>query len=235
MPESPIRSFPLTIAICFFLLGCGEKSTPTNTTESNTLNSDQSNTAQKNYKHSLKDGIGICFQKIRDHFGNNIKIASISSQFQIPEEFSRSSFKVSPEKIQGLDHCKFQYQDPQNPQKLLDVSMNAYTGEFEKPLPVKIQVYSGKVEDFKLEDHVISFEKLKIDPIEKQVALRKPSMDNIFASHQISSFDFSQSRFSGKFEATIRIKGIFKSNSLAGSKSMGFAPDGKLLSDDFKK
>jgi hypothetical protein len=248
MPAGPIRSFSLTIAMALFLSGCGEKSTPPTPTDPATPTPSTSNSVTEKrsrsvpdtprpYKYSLKDGMGVCFHKVQDHFGKTLQVTEVNGLFEIPLKLSSSSVKmeVPEEKIQGLRACNVQYQDPENPKKLVEVSMDPYTGEFRTPRPVQIHITSGRAEDFRLADHLINLNKVQLGSIEKQVAAKKASIEKVFSEHQISSFSLKQSPFNGKFEVTVSVAGIFKSNDLTDTESIEFTPEGKLLSDDFKK
>ena len=102
---------------------------------------------------TLADGPDVCFRAIVRHLGAQTKVYEMTAFFSPGPEFSHHGARPEGQ----LTTCTVQYQDPDNPRRLLDTHMNLQTGTFSAPEPARIMVarHTHRVADFRLEDVLI--------------------------------------------------------------------------------
>lgn len=184
-------------------------------------------------KYSYSDGADICFRKVKEKLGDLAMVNTISSGF----DAKSNDGKQRPTPV--LDLCTVQYQDPQNPKKLLKMAMDTHTGEFAAPRPMQLTIIGGDPEKFKLETVLIPLKSVNASTVpeilEKNNALLDAKLSERF-------FKYLDLRAPGILEVerthtlTLTISGKYKSNDEKASIAIITSPDGKkILRNDLRK
>lgn len=100
---------------------------------------------------TFADGADHCFDLLANTLGADTKIAKVTVAYSAGKDIDGLAMKPKGEMVS----CEADYQNPEDPRKLLGVSMDMTTGEFREPRPIDIQV-AGNAADFVLEDHLIA-------------------------------------------------------------------------------
>lgn len=86
--------------------------------------------------HTLAEGPDICFRLIAKKLGAAAKVSEITSFFSVGSDIDGGAGKPKGE----MTTCSVQYQNPQDPRKLLETSIETRSGDFSAPRPVEISV-----------------------------------------------------------------------------------------------
>ncbi|MCK0129387.1 hypothetical protein [Erythrobacter sp. F6033] len=221
----------LIVALSLGLTACGGDSDAESTTGGDRSSSDD---AASGAAFTLEDnGLDICFKAAAEKLGANTKVASLSTNFGVGENLEQYTV-VSTEPGQ-LKSCSLDYQDPENPNKLLRTDMDVATGEFKAPQPVEISVM-GNAADFSLENIVVPLSDIKTAGFAGTVDGAKAQLDETFSSHALSSVRLSGPN-PGRAEHSISVDfvGRLKSNDILDQGSIAFAVDGSQLYNNIGK
>ncbi|WP_154675983.1 hypothetical protein [Entomohabitans teleogrylli] len=128
------------------------------------------------YKYSLSDGPDICFQKVKEKLGATATVYSIRSSFAPGEKITSDTQYPDG----AMTTCSVSYPNPDDPRKLLSMWLDNKTGEFQKPREVEIRV-SGDASRFRLEDYLISLEKVDLSHLETFMAEQETALGKRFS------------------------------------------------------
>lgn len=185
-------------------------------------------------KFSLADGPDICFRQVAAKLGANAKVSELTSFFSVGKEIDPSAITSAP--AGGMTTCTVQYQNPQDPRKLLEMSMDTKDGTFSAPRPVEITVMGGDASKFNLEDHLISLSQVNAAGLKAVMDGQKASMDKIFGKYAWSGVRLSSpGAFDPKHWLRLDIDGRLASNDIKESGYASIALDGKTINRNYLK
>ncbi|MDR0184096.1 hypothetical protein [Lysobacter arvi] len=227
----------LAFTILGLLAGCSNTddaatSAPTDEAAPAADGSDEEAAAEEEverYAYSVdKDGIDICFRKIREKLGPDARVNEIQSYFS-------AGTQVDPDADEPkgtLTTCAVDYQNPDDARKLLSVRMDVHSGEFGKPRPVELHV-TGNKQSFKLDDYVIALGKIDTAPLQAFMDSQKSALDKVYSVYAWDDIRLqAPGTFSDKHRLRVRLTGRFKSNDLENTGDATLAIDGKTVVDN---
>lgn len=177
---------------------------------------------------SIAEGPDVCFRAIAKHLGPDVKVAKIQSFFSSGSDINPNDKKPAGE----LTTCSVEYQNPQDPRKLLSTNLDTRTGAFAEARPLEISVM-GNAKDFNLEDHLIPLSQVKAAPLAALMEAQKAKLDGAYSKYvwdgvRLMGPDMSSS----KHVLRIDVEGRLKSNDI---KETGYAEvsiDGAKIVND---
>jgi len=235
MPKLSIRTICLLVSGSVSLAGCGSANdTNASATGPNTPASRDAGDVIRDGgpKFTLADGPDVCFRAVAKQLGPDTKVAELTSFFSIGKEIDPSNSASAGE----MTLCTAQYQNPQDPRKLLEVSMDAKSGAFAAPRPVEITVMGGDAAKFNLEDHLIPLSQVNPAGLKVVMAQLNGSMDQIYSKHAWSGVRLmSPGAFDPKHALRIDIEGRLATNDIKEGGYAAISTDGKTIIRNFLK
>ncbi len=128
---------------------------------------------------NLAAGPDVCFKAIAKHLGADAKVAEITSFFAEGADIEGGS---SNEPVGTMTTCKVDYQSPDDPRKLVSVSMDTKTGVFSEPQQMEITVM-GDAASFRLEDHLIPLSKINAAGLTAVMEAEKAKLSGIYSKY----------------------------------------------------
>jgi hypothetical protein len=179
---------------------------------------------------TLAEGPDVCFRAIAKHLGADTKVSEISSFFS-----SGSEIDSSDDEPQGqMTLCTVQYQNPSDPRKLLDTTLDVKTGTFSEPRPVEISVMGGDASKFNLEDHLIPLSQVNAAALKGVMDGEKPKLDGVYSRYAWSGVRLSSpDAFSNKHTLRLDVEGRLKSNDIKEDGYASVSTDGKTVTKNF--
>ena len=176
-------------------------------------------------KFTLADGPDACFRGVAKQLGPNAKVAELTSFFSPGKEIDPSASE--PEG--AMTTCTVQYQNPQDPRKLLEASMDVKDGTFSPPRPVEITVM-GDASNFKLEEHLIALSQVNAAGLKAIMDGQKASMDQIYSKHAWSGVRLeAPDAFDAKHTLRLDLDGRLASNDIKAGGYASISTDGKTI------
>lgn len=177
----------------------------------------------------LADGPDICFRKIAERLGADAKVSEINSFFSSGGEVD--STDREPEGV--LTVCSVQYQNPDDPRKLLNTSMDVRSGEFSPPGPVEITVMGGDAAAFKLEDHIIPLAQVNTAGVKRIMDAQKARLDGVYGRYAWSGLRLmAPGAFDDVHRLRLDVEGRLKSNDVKESGYAELPVDGSRIVED---
>ena len=177
-----ILALPVTLG----LSACGGKDKPENAANAASGATASSGTAASSASAAadatLAQGPDVCFRAIAAHLGPDVKVAEISSFFSAGSEIDRNARQ--PEGV--MTTCSVEYQNPDDPRKLLSISMDTATGQFRAPSPVEITVMGGNAAEFRLEDHLIPLSSVNAAGVAAIMDQQKSALSSAYSRYAFS-------------------------------------------------
>lgn len=175
-----------------------------------------------------KDGIDVCFRKIREKLGNEARVNEIHSFFSAGAD-------VSPDDDEPkgtLTTCSVDYQNPDDKRKLLSMRMDTRTGQFGNPSPVELHVMGDK-ESFDLNEYVIELGKIDTAPLQAFMDKQSSALDKVYSVYAWDDIRLdAPGSFSNKHRLAVRLTGRYKSNDIENTGDATLAIDGKTVIDN---
>lgn len=185
--------------------------------------SDAEATSESAFKYSLADGPDICFRLVREELGGEANVSTITSNFGV------GTIQSDGETAGALTKCSVDYQDPSNPERLLDMEINTRTGKFERPREVEIQVI-GSSSDFSLDDYLVPLGRIDVSGLKGFIQEQESELTKIYAKHALSSVDLLDPNFqSSEHRINVEVTGLFKANELENIGDAYLSLDGKKV------
>lgn len=173
-----------------------------------------------------KDGPDACFKAAASAFGAETKVMKLFSSFHMPEDLQEYVIIKAP--VGDLKSCSVEFQDPDNPNKLLRADMDVATGEFKSPKPMELKVI-GDSASFRLDDVVFPLSRIDTSKIAPAVSSQAATLDNTYSSHALSGVDLTDpGPGRASHGISVSFKGRLKSNEVLRSGSMRLTTDGKV-------
>ena len=238
MPKVKIRSLCMIVGCSMSLVSCGSKEdtsknadTPAANVQSRAITTDHLASGSES-KFTLADGPDVCFRAAAKHLGATAKVSELTSFFSVGKDIDPS---VS-EPLGAMTTCTVQYQNPQDPRKLMEVSMNVEAGSFGQPRPVEITVMGGDASKFNLEDHLIALSQVNAAGLKAVMDGQKASMDQIYGKYAWSGVRLqSPDAFDLKHTLRLDIDGRLASNDIKDGGYASISTDGKTIKRNFLK
>jgi hypothetical protein len=228
--KSQTLALGLALPFALTLAACGGKDKPENaaTAESNATAgataASAASSAAPATNLTLAQGPDVCFRAIAAHLGADVKVSEISSFFSTGTEIDGNARK--PEG--ALTTCSVQYQNPEDPRKLLSISMNTDTGQFGTPNPVEIRVTGGNAADFKLEDHLIPLSSVNAAALAAIMDQQKTALSGAFSRYAFSGVRLmGPGAFDDKHRLRLDVDGRLASNDIKESGYAEISVDGQ--------
>lgn len=166
---------------------------------------------------TLADGPDVCFRAIARHLGANAKVSEITSFFSSGREIDSSDTKPKGE----MTICTVQYQNPDDPRKLLSTTMDIGSGEFDPPRPIEITVTGGDAAKFNLENYLIPLSKINAAGLTSVMEAQKARLSGVYSRYAWSGVRLSEpDAFSNTPKLRLDVTGRLASNDI---KSGGYA------------
>lgn len=175
---------------------------------------------------NISAGPNVCFDAIAKHLGPDAMVAEINSFFS-----SGTDIDSSDEEPKGqLTVCSVQYQDPNDPRKLLATSMDVQTGEFAAPGPVDISVSGGDASEFRLADYVTPLAQVNAAGLAPFMKAQEGPMSKIYSPFAWSGVRLmSPDVFSDVHVLRLDVEGRLAVNDVTESGYAEFAVNGTTL------
>jgi hypothetical protein len=175
---------------------------------------------------TLAQGPDVCFRAIAKHLGANTKVAEINSFFAEGSEIDPSSTEPKGE----MTTCSVQYQNPDDPRKLLATQLDIATGQFAPPSPVEISVTGGNAAEFKLEDHLIPLAQVNAAALSSIMESQKERLSGVYSKYAWSGVRLSgPGAFSDTHTLRLDVSGRLASNDIKEDGYASITADGKTI------
>jgi hypothetical protein len=175
---------------------------------------------------NLSAGPDVCFRAITKHLGQNAQVSEINSFFSSGSEIDSSDDEPKGQ----VTVCSAQYQNPDDPRKLLSVSLDTRSGEFSAPSPVEITVSGGDAAAFKLEDHLIPLSNVNAAALTSIMDAQKAKLGSVYSRYAWSGVRLmSPDTFSDVHILRLDVEGRLASNDVKESGYAEAAVDGKVI------
>jgi hypothetical protein len=177
-------------------------------------------------KFSLSDGPDVCFRAVAKQLGAGAKVSELTSFFSVGKDIDPSASAPAGE----MTTCTVQYQNPQDPRKLLEISMDTKAGTFGQPRPVEITVMGGDASKFNLEEHLIALSQVNAAGLKAVMDGQKASMDQVFGKHAWSGVRLeAPGAFDPKHTLRLDIDGRLASNDIKEGGYASVSTDGTTI------
>ena len=178
---------------------------------------------------TLADGTDVCFRAIAKHLGKDTKVSEITSFFSVGEKIDSSDRAPAGE----MTICKVQYQNPDDPRKLLDTSLDLRSGTFGDPRPVEISVMGGNAAEFRLEDHLIPLSQINAAALKGVMDAQKDRLSGVYSDYGWSGVRLSSpGPFNDKHTLRLDLTGRLAANDIKESGYAMVSTDGKTIVTD---
>lgn len=181
-----------------------------------------------------EDGPGVCFDRVTEHLGADAKVNEVYTSFSVGKEIDPDLINPEDTAPAGdLEQCNAQYQDPDDPNKLLQITMDVETGTFGDPAPMEISVMGGDASSFKLDDYVIALSEIDTAPLAKLMDQQQSKLDGAFSRHAWSNVRLSApDTFSNVHLLRLDVSGRLRSNDIKESGYMEVSTSGGRIEAD---
>lgn len=238
MPKAKIRSLCVLVGCSMSLIACGGKEDASQNTPlpASTIQPPKitasSFPGSGTSKFTLADGPDVCFRAASKQLGDTAKVSELTSFFSLGKDIDPTA-SAPPG---AMTSCIVQYQSPQDPRKLQEVSMDVTTGSFGPPRPVEITVMGGDASKFRLEDHLIALSQVNAAGLKAIMDGQKASMGQIYGKYGWSGVRLqSPDAFDSKHTLRLDLDGRLASNDIQKGGYASISTDGKTIRRNFLK
>lgn len=177
---------------------------------------------------TLDDGVTYCFDKLKEKLGADARVAQASVGYAGGEGIDMIANKPKGE----MTSCSAEYQSPEDPRKLVSVSMDMKTGTFGEPRPMEIQVM-GSAADFNLEDHLITLSSVNFAGLPALMKAQEPDIGKVYSSYAWTGITLDTPTIyrtpKPVHDLDVRLNGRLASNDVKESGYMNVAVDGTTI------
>ena len=174
--------------------------------------------------YTLADGPDVCFRALADHLGADTKVMEVISFFSAGQQIDPNESKPAGE----MTICTAEYQNPEDPRKLLRVTMDTRDGSFREPQPVEIRAH-GNAADFRLEDYLIPLSQVDAAALTGVMTSLEPTL-GVYGTYAWTGVRLSEpDTFREQHWLRLDLNGRLASNDLKGSGYASVTVDGKTL------
>lgn len=177
-------------------------------------------------------GPDVCFRKIRDALGDDVKVTEIYSYFGEGDDLNDVD-SVSPKG--ALISCSVRYQDPSNRNKLLERVMDVSSGEFGSPESADISV-SGDRATFRLDDHVLPISRIDLSSLKGFMATQEPTLMKQYSDYAWESVILAApGSFNNDYAIRLGVVGRLRTNQIVDSSSAQLSLVGRVIDNGIGK
>jgi hypothetical protein len=186
-------------------------------------------------KYFLSDGAFVCLDKAKEKLGADAKLLSMFSTFASPADFNKNN-EYLPTALGSLSNCYVDYQNPENPNKVLRLNMNVQTGKFLAPeaQELHVSIHAKDLSKFSLSEGVVPMSIFDIKALQTQTEAQTAFLTPSFSNHHIQMV-IAKSYADGSAEAKVNFMGRLKTNDLIAERNMVAKPDGKVMQNASKR
>lgn len=178
---------------------------------------------------TLAEGPDVCFRAITEHLGADTKVSEIDSFFSVGSEIDSSHSKPEGE----LTTCTVEYQNPDDPRKLVGIRLDIGTGEFGPPQPIEISVTGGNAAEFNLEDYLIPLSEINAAALTSVMEAQKARLDGVYSNYAWSGIRLSPpGPFSDTHTLRLDVTGRLAANDIKENGYASVSTDGKKITSD---
>lgn len=173
----------------------------------------------------LADGTDACFRLIGEQLGQDVKLSEVTSFFSSGADITNGSDKP----VGDLVSCSVEYQNPDDPRKLLSRRLDLDTGLFSEPQPMEITVM-GNAADFKLDDYVVPLSQINAAALSAVMASQDPALAKAFGKYAWNGVRLEgPSAFNSKHTLRIDVTGRLAANDIKENGYASVSLDGKTI------
>lgn len=218
------------IALSLTLAACGGSDDPS---DPKTAPESSGQMTQAPLPDLAEVGPGHCYELLADEIGADAKIHNVYSAFFAGVDLAPDQrFPFDPIPQGAMNTCSVEYQDPDDPKKLLSLNMSGISGEFEEPVPLEISV-SGDAATFDLEDYLIPLSEVNTDGLQALMDEQQGRLEGAYSDYAWTRVDLSgPDTFNPEHEFRVALAGRVKSNDVLDTGAMTLKPDGSVISLD---
>lgn len=178
---------------------------------------------------TLAMGPDICFRKIAERFGADVKVSEITSFFGGGEGIG--GITVAPRG--QMTSCSVTFQSPADPRKLLSARYDTRTGTFSAPQPVEITVM-GNAADFRLADYVIPLSRVNASALTGVMHAQDARLKKVYSDYAWTGVRLSSpGAFSNTHTLRLDLDGRLAANDIKESGYASVSLDGKRITADY--
>ena len=175
------------------------------------------------------EGPAACFNSVAQHLGADVKVHEILSFFSPGSDIRSHASKPAGE----MTLCIVEYQNPDNPRRLLRMNLNLGTGEFRPPEPVEVRAMRGNPADFKLDDVLIPLSRLHPEALTALMEAQKARLSRAYSQYAWSGIRLeAPDVFRPTHTLRIDLDGRLAGNELQKSGYASVTVDGKKIIRD---
>ena len=175
---------------------------------------------------TLADGPDVCFREISKHLGADTKVAEVMSFFSSGSEIDSDDRKPAGE----MTLCTVNYQNPDDPRKLLGMRLDLRTGKFSEPNPLEISVMGGNAAEFDLNDHVIPLSDIGAEALTSVMDAQKTKLEGVYSKYAWSGVRLEgPDAFSNTHTLRLDMVGRLASNDIKKNGYASVTTDGKTI------
>ncbi|MDR2858688.1 MAG: hypothetical protein LBV50_12710 [Novosphingobium sp.] len=213
-------------ALCLGLTACSGKGGASGETSGEAASEDKGGQAAA---LTLADGPDVCFRAIVRHLGENTRVSEIDSFFSAGSEIDSTDTKPRG----TMTYCSVQYQNPDDPRKLLDIRLDIASGQFSSPRPVEITV-AGNAAAFRLEDYLIPLSSVNAAALTAIMDAQKDKLGTVYGKHAWTGVRLeTPGAFSNRHRLRLDVKGRLAANDIQESGYAIITTDGKTIESDY--
>lgn len=178
---------------------------------------------------TLADGPDVCFRAIAKHLGADAKVSEITSFFSVGSDIDASATKPAGE----MTTCTVEYQNPDDPRKLLSTRYDEKTGIFSAPSQVEISVMGGNAAEFKLDDYLIPLSQISAAQLTSVMDAQKARLAGVYGKYAWSGVRLSSpGPFDNKHTLRLDVTGRLASNDIKQDGYASVTTDGTKITAD---
>jgi hypothetical protein len=179
---------------------------------------------------TLAMGPDICFRKIAERFGADVKVSEITSFFGGGDGLG--GIVVSPRG--QMTSCSVTFQSPSDPRKLLSSRYDTQTGSFSAPQPVEITVMGGNAADFRLADYVVPLSRVNASALTGVMHAQDARLKKVYSDYAWTGVRLSSpGAFSNTHTLRLDLDGRLAANDIKESGYASVSLDGKRITADY--
>lgn len=174
----------------------------------------------------LASGPDVCFRRIADRFGADLKVAEITSFFSAGADISDRSAMPRGQ----MTTCSVMFQDPDDPRKLKGAQYDFQSGQFGEPRPVEIRVIGMDPARFRVSDHVIPLAQVNAAALTGVMRAQDQRLRSVYGDYAWTGVRLeAPDAFSSTHTLRLDLEGRIAANDLKGSGYASVSTDGKRV------
>lgn len=174
----------------------------------------------------LADGPDICFRAIANHLGRDVKVSEITSFFSAGAEIDGDATKPAGQ----MTLCTVEYQNPDDPRKLLSTQLDLRGGAFSEPRPVEITVMGGNAASFNIEDYLVPLSKIDAAALTSVMEAQEAKLSSVYSRYAWTGVRLTApGALSDKHMLRLDLQGRLAANDIKEDGYASVTSDGKAI------